>query len=80
MIPDNRYKLASVKSAFAKATVKPAFAKATVKPAFAKAFVKPAFAKATAGKKKWQADYIAPLNRLLLLPSGPGRVQQELVV
>ena len=30
--------------------------------------------------KKWQADYIAPLNHLLLLPSGPGRVQQELVV
>lgn len=32
------------------------------------------------GGKKWQADYIAPLNHLLLLPSGPGRVQQELVV
>jgi len=32
------------------------------------------------GNKKWQADYIAPLNHLLLLPSGPGRVQQELVV
>jgi hypothetical protein len=32
------------------------------------------------GYKKWQADYIAPLNHLLLLPSGPGRVQQELVV
>jgi hypothetical protein len=31
-------------------------------------------------KKKRQADYIAPLNHLLLLPSGPGRVQQELVV
>jgi len=30
--------------------------------------------------KKWQAYYIAPLNHLLLLPSGPGRVQQELVV
>jgi len=28
-------------------------------------------------EKKWQADYIAPLNHLLLLPSGPGRVQQE---
>ena len=32
------------------------------------------------GIKKWQAYYIAPLNHLLLLPSGPGRVQQELVV
>jgi len=31
-------------------------------------------------KEKRQADYIAPLNHLLLLPSGPGRVQQELVV
>lgn len=30
--------------------------------------------------KKWQAYYIAPLNHLLLLPSGPGRVQQELAV
>jgi len=30
--------------------------------------------------KKWQAYYIAPLNRLLLLHSCPGRVQQELVV
>jgi hypothetical protein len=33
-----------------------------------------------AEEKKWQAYYIAPLNHLLLLPSGPGRVQQELVV
>ncbi len=32
------------------------------------------------GNKKWQAYYIAPLNHLLLLPSGPGRVQQELAV
>jgi len=32
------------------------------------------------GEKNRQADYIAPLNHLLLLPSGPGRVQQELVV
>jgi len=31
-------------------------------------------------RKKWQAYYIAPLNHLLLLPSGPGRIQQELVV
>jgi hypothetical protein len=30
--------------------------------------------------KKWQVIYIAPLNRLPLLPSGPGGVQQELVV
>jgi len=36
--------------------------------------------KVLAERKKWQADYIAPLNHLLLLPSGPGRVQQELVV
>ena len=32
------------------------------------------------GGKKRQAPHIAPLNHLLLLPSGPGRVQQELVV
>ena len=31
-------------------------------------------------QKKWQVAYIAPLNRLPLLPSGPGGVQQELVV
>jgi hypothetical protein len=30
--------------------------------------------------KKKQVDYIAPLNHLPLLPSGPGGVQQELVV
>jgi hypothetical protein len=30
--------------------------------------------------KKWQVTYIAPLNHLPLLPSGPGGVQQELVV
>ena len=32
------------------------------------------------GHKKWQVTYIAPLNHLPLLPSGPGGVQQELVV
>jgi len=32
------------------------------------------------GYKKWQVTYIAPLNHLPLLPSGPGGVQQELVV
>ncbi len=32
------------------------------------------------GQKKWQVTYIAPLNHLPLLPSGPGGVQQELVV
>ena len=32
------------------------------------------------GQKKWQVDYIAPLNHLPLLPSGPEGVQQELVV
>ncbi len=31
-------------------------------------------------KKKWQVTYIAPLNHLPLLPSGPGGVQQELAV
>jgi hypothetical protein len=31
-------------------------------------------------KKKRQVTYIAPLNHLPLLPSGPGGVQQELVV
>lgn len=31
-------------------------------------------------EKNRQAYYIAPLNHLLLLPSGPGRIQQELVV
>ena len=31
-------------------------------------------------KEKWQVIYIAPLNHLPLLPSGPGGVQQELVV
>ena len=30
--------------------------------------------------KKWQVTYIAPLNHLPLLPSGPGGIQQELVV
>ncbi len=30
--------------------------------------------------KKRQATYIAPLNRLPLLPSGPGGILQELVV
>ena len=30
--------------------------------------------------KKWQVTYIAPLNHLPLLPSGPGGVQQELAV
>ena len=30
--------------------------------------------------KKWQATHIAPLNRLSLLYSYPGEVQQELVV
>ena len=34
----------------------------------------------TYGHKKWQVTYIAPLNHLPLLPSGPGGVQQELVV
>ena len=32
------------------------------------------------GKKSGQATHIAPLNRLPLLPSGPGGVQRELVV
>jgi hypothetical protein len=32
------------------------------------------------GHKKWQVTYIAPLNHLPLLPSGPGGVQQELAV
>ena len=27
------------------------------------------------GHKKWQVTYIAPLNHLPLLPSGPGGVQ-----
>ena len=31
-------------------------------------------------KKTGQATHIAPLNRLPLLPSGPGGIQQELVV
>jgi len=31
-------------------------------------------------EKKWQVIYITPLNHLPLLPSGPGGVQQELVV
>ncbi len=31
-------------------------------------------------KKEGQAPHIAPLNHLPLLPSGPGGVQQELVV
>jgi len=31
-------------------------------------------------KKKWQVTSIAPLNRLPLLRSRPGGVQQELVV
>jgi len=30
--------------------------------------------------KKRQVTYIAPLNHLPLLPSGPGGIQQELVV
>jgi len=30
--------------------------------------------------KKWQVTYIAPLNHLPLLPSGPGGVQRELAV
>ena len=34
----------------------------------------------TYGHKKWQVTYIAPLNHLPLLPSGPGGVQQELAV
>jgi hypothetical protein len=40
-------------------------------------FVIPSGAK---GVKKWQATHIAPLNRLSLLHSCPGEVQQELVV
>ena len=28
-------------------------------------------------KKKWQVDYIAPLNHLPLLPSGPGGVSRS---
>jgi hypothetical protein len=35
---------------------------------------------ATEENKKWQVTYIAPLNRLSLLHSCPGEVQQELVV
>ncbi len=27
--------------------------------------------------KKWQVDYIAPLNHLPLLPSGPGGVSRS---
>jgi len=34
----------------------------------------------SSGHKKWQVTYIAPLNHLPLLPSGPGGVQQELAV
>ena len=33
-----------------------------------------------AGAQKRQVTYIAPLNHLPLLPSGPGGVQQELAV